>query len=112
MSWGHPSRHSWTPVGVHRILRRDIMATGWTANLHVGGCRRWMGRTRAGTLRMLWAVRGGHGGPVDGIHMGRATKLTHRACRRLWRITLRLGRRGYGRRLILRSVGKTLLGTE
>src|SRR5258707_15533319 len=40
--------------------------------------------------------------------MGRATKLGHRACRRLWVIALCLRRRGYGRGLILRS----LLGTE
>jgi hypothetical protein len=72
-----------------------------------------MGRASWAGALMLWAVRGGHGCPVDSAHMGRAAKLGHRACRRLGRIALRLGRRGYGRRpILLRSVRRTLLVTE
>jgi hypothetical protein len=37
LSWrDSSSSQSWTLVGVHRILQRDIMPTRWTAELLVG----------------------------------------------------------------------------
>jgi len=77
LSGRYPPTESWTRVGVHRVLRRSIMATRRTTNL-VGGCRCMVDRVSlAGTLRMLWAVRGWHIRPVHGAQMGRATKLAH-----------------------------------
>jgi hypothetical protein len=92
LSWGHPSTHSWTPMGVHRVVRRSIEATRRTAKLLIGDCRCWMGRARmarrAGTLRMLKAVRGWHCRSAEVAHVGGATKLAHRTRRGLLGVTL------------------------
>jgi hypothetical protein len=78
----HTSSHSWTGVRVHRMMRRGIMAARRAAKLLVDVIGR---ACSAGTL---WAVRRWHGGPIHVTHMGRTTKLTHRARRRLLRVAV------------------------
>jgi hypothetical protein len=91
----HTSSHSWTGVRVHRMMRRGIMSARWTAKLLVDVIGR---ACCAGTL---WAVRRWHSGPIHVAHMGRATKLTHWARRRLLGVAVRLWGRCDSWRLIL-----------